>query len=50
MFNWQKNNYAEHLMLSVFAMSLSNVLMAIMLTVRYFMGFGAMMVIVTTGF
>ncbi len=48
LFNKQKNNYAEHLMLSVFAVSLSNVLTAVMLVSFYFMGLGVMPILIST--
>ncbi len=48
LFSKKKNNYAEHLMLSVFALSLSNILTVIMLVSNYFIGFEMMITIILT--
>lgn len=48
LFNKQNNNYAEHLMLSVFTMSASNVLTAVMLVVYHFLGIGIMPIMIST--
>ncbi|MES2653291.1 MAG: DUF3667 domain-containing protein [Bacteroidota bacterium] len=48
LFSKKKNNYAEHLMLSVFALSLSNILTLIMLISCYFIGFGIMTSLILT--
>lgn len=42
MYRKQNNNYAEHFMLAVFAMSLSNMLTAVVLVISYFVGLDVM--------
>ena len=48
LFSASKNNYAEHLMLSVFAVSTSNVLTAVMLIICFFLGVGVMPILIST--
>jgi len=48
LFRKRNNNYAEHLMISVFAICLSNMLTAIMLTTYYFLGVGVTPIVVST--
>lgn len=49
-FSKQNHNYAEHIMLSVFVISLSNILTGVMLALNYFVGLAPMWVIVCTLF
>lgn len=48
LFSAYKNNYAEHLMLSVFAVSTSNVFTAVMLVICFFLGMGVMPILIST--
>ena len=48
LFKKHDNNYAEHLMISVFAVSLSNLLTLIMLICSYFIGFNLTTILVAT--
>lgn len=48
LFNKKDSNYAEHLMIIVFALSLSNVITGAMLLTSYFIGFSVVTILVTT--
>jgi hypothetical protein len=48
LFKKQQHNYAEHLMIAVFAMCLSNVLTGVMLVFSYFFAFGIPTILAST--